>query len=75
MRGSTTREKLRALGLKYSETKNDDSFEKELDDIYNPLEEDAILTSEEDEEWDYLKGINLEEAVRRQTKKDPNYLK
>ena len=74
-RGATTREKLRSLGLKYAEMKNDDSFEKELDGIYEDLEEEAIVTSEEDEEWDYLKGINLEEAVRRQHKKDPNYLK
>ena len=37
----------------------DDSFEEELDKLYEPLDENAVVTSEEDEEWDYLKGIDM----------------
>jgi hypothetical protein len=73
-RGLSTREKLRELGIKVGkDTSLDDSFEKDLANLYDDIEEDAIVTSDEEDEFDYIKGMDLYAETRQMTKKSNKY--
>ncbi len=39
--------------------KADDSFEETLSNLYEPIDQNAIETSESEDEWDSCKGIDI----------------
>lgn len=70
VRGSSTRDKLRSLGLLASEKTKDDSFDATLDDLdCGPIDDDAFQTSDE-EEFDSLKGKNLFDDIAKPRRSD-----
>ena len=71
--GASTRDKLKEIGISLTKDNEDDGFEKELQAIYEPLEEDAVVTSSSEDEFDFCKGQDITSVTRKTANNDPKY--